>query len=245
MSDTATKLSAWGALVLSAAAVTMSGWVAVGCHGSDEDAVREEARPASTTVSGRPTAGPAKANEPASVSDDRAAAAPEKSSPASKGADGRADGAESVKRTDEAAADELEIKRLVVTNGIDGREPLKAEQLQAGAGPIYAFVELANRSEADGAVVVSFERGKRRVGNVQLKVPAKQPRWRTWGRTNLIASGGKWDAVVRSADGHELARKSFEVSAPAKAAKSAEQTGRAAKQPVPAKADSPKTKAAE
>ena len=105
----------------------------------------------------------------------------------------------------------VRVRRLVITHGIENREPLAATELSAGGGPIYAFVELAS-GEGDAAnVVVTFERGERAVGHVKLSVPGNSRRWRTWGQTRQIREAGEWQAVVRTADGEELARQSFQV----------------------------------
>jgi hypothetical protein len=37
------------------------------------------------------------------------------------------------------------------------------------------------------------------------------PRWRTWAFSRAVDSEGEWAAVVRSADGRELARETFSV----------------------------------
>ncbi len=78
---------------------------------------------------------------------------------------------------------------------------------------MIAFVELVNRGDDDGSVVVTFEHeGIEPVGHVHLKVPANSRRWRTWARTRMIKKPGSWQAVVRTPDGKELARQSFEVA---------------------------------
>ena len=81
-----------------------------------------------------------------------------------------------------------------------------------GADPIYAFVEVQNASPEDGAIVISFERAGVRAGNVNLAVPANQPRWRTWAWSKGVKEPGEWIAVVRSSGGRELARTAFEVT---------------------------------
>lgn len=111
------------------------------------------------------------------------------------------------------AAAELSLKRLVVTDGIDGREPATVSgDLKANDEPIYAFVELANQGAEEGSVVITFEHGSgKSVGHISLSVPAKQKRWRTWGRTRNIDRNGEWVAVVKTADGRELGRRTFAV----------------------------------
>jgi hypothetical protein len=106
---------------------------------------------------------------------------------------------------------DLRVKRLVVTRGVEAREPLATESLLVGV-PVFAFVELQNESDAEAGIVITFERATRSVGHIELSVPADTPRWRTWGKTQNIDEPGKWVAVVRAKAGHELARQSFEVT---------------------------------
>lgn len=132
-------------------------------------------------------------------------------------ADNQAPGVDSDTKTADVApsgvASQLTIKRLVVTTGIEQREPVSVSHFAAGADVVYAFVELENAGEAEQDIVITFERlGGRKVGHVELNVPANQPRWRTWGRTQNIKQAGQWDAVVRDMAGNELARTRFEVS---------------------------------
>lgn len=104
----------------------------------------------------------------------------------------------------------LEVKRLVVTDGISGREPNADPKLQAGSDPIYAFVELRNPTDDAKEIVVTFEHSTgAKVGHVSLEVPAKKPRWRTWARSAHVSKPGDWTAVVTASDGTELARQDF------------------------------------
>ncbi|HEX9619708.1 MAG TPA: DUF2914 domain-containing protein, partial [Polyangiaceae bacterium] len=112
-----------------------------------------------------------------------------------------------------AGTAELALKRLVVTNGIEGREPAAISgDLKANDEPVYAFVELVNDGDGDGSVVITFEHDSgKSVGHIPLSIPAKRDRWRTWGRTRHIDRDGQWAAVVRTADGRELGRRTFSV----------------------------------
>jgi hypothetical protein len=104
------------------------------------------------------------------------------------------------------------VRRLVVTNGVEKREPLATEALTLGNGPVYAFVELENAAIDEQSIIVTFERsGQPAVGHVKLAVPGTSPRFRTWGLTRQIREAGTWEAVVRSPEGRELARTAFEV----------------------------------
>lgn len=105
----------------------------------------------------------------------------------------------------------LTVKRLSVTSEVKDREPVATESLSVGGG-ILAFVEMANAADVDQTIVVTFEGAdQKKVGFVELKVPAKQPRWRTWGQTKNIRSAGEWTAIVSTKDGTELSRTTFAV----------------------------------
>jgi hypothetical protein len=106
----------------------------------------------------------------------------------------------------------LTVKRIAITRGIEHREPVAADSLSASSEPLYAFVELRNDSESDQKVVISFESGGARRGLIELSVPAKNRRWRTWGKTTRVRQAGDWVAVVRTAGGDELGRKAFTLN---------------------------------
>lgn len=108
----------------------------------------------------------------------------------------------------------LTVKRLSVTTEIKEREPVATSSLTLGKEPMLAFVEMQNEADVDQKIVVTFEReGEKKVGFVELTIPADKTRWRTWAQTRNIKAPGEWTAVVSTADGTELARTSFEVSA--------------------------------
>ena len=105
----------------------------------------------------------------------------------------------------------IRVKRLLVTDRIEGREPVPA-QLAVTDEVIYAFAEVENPAADERRIRISFEHeGQRPIGNVPLSVPASHKRFRTWGGTRLIDAPGRWQAVVRADDGTELARTSFVV----------------------------------
>lgn len=105
----------------------------------------------------------------------------------------------------------LKIKRLVVTQAVEDREPVAADVVDAET-PVIAFVEVASGSTEDQQVVVTFEHETGdRVGLVNLSVPGNKPRWRTWGRTYNVNRDGRWIAVVRDSRGEELGRTEFTV----------------------------------
>ncbi len=106
----------------------------------------------------------------------------------------------------------VHVERLVVTSGIEGREPVATTSFAAGKKPVYAFVEMKNPTADEQRIVVTFEHQGRSVGHVKLSVPAEQARWRTWGRTHNVTTPGAWTAVVSTEAGDEIARKAFEVT---------------------------------
>ena len=119
-----------------------------------------------------------------------------------------------------ANPEDVKIKRLVVTRAIEKHEPIATETFTAGDEPVFAFVELSNKSEEAATVIVTFESpGKKSAGHVKLEIPAHTTRWRTWAKTRFIRQGGTWAAVVRTPDGVELSRQSFDVEAAPEAAK--------------------------
>lgn len=105
------------------------------------------------------------------------------------------------------------VTRLSVSRGVERRQPVgEAERFERGSYErLYAYLEVDNRGEA-GAVVVSFvpPGGGPERGRVRLDVGAS-PRYRTWAYSRAVDLPGRWAAVVRSLDGRELARTSFDV----------------------------------
>jgi len=113
------------------------------------------------------------------------------------------------------AEGKLTVKRLVVAQGVKGREPVSAATSFAAkdAGKIYAFVEVENKDRAPAEITVSFEPpgGGASHGNVKLDVGA-EPRWRTWAFTRTARTVGAWTAVVKDHRGDVLARAPFEIT---------------------------------
>jgi hypothetical protein len=105
------------------------------------------------------------------------------------------------------------VTRLSVSRGVERRQPVgEAERFERGSYErLYAYLEVDNRGEP-GAVVVSFvpPGGGAERGRVRLDVGAS-PRFRTWAYSRAVDLPGRWAAVVRSLDGRELARTSFDV----------------------------------
>jgi hypothetical protein len=105
----------------------------------------------------------------------------------------------------------VRVKRLVVTQAVEGREPVETSEVSSST-PVIAFVEVATDGREDQNVVVTFEHETGdRVGLVNLNVPGNKSRWRTWGRTYDVNRDGRWTAVVRDSRGEELGRTAFTV----------------------------------
>lgn len=109
----------------------------------------------------------------------------------------------------------LKIKRLVVTQAVEDREPVAVTHVVDSETPVIAFVEVASGSDEEQQVVVTFEHeAGEQVSPVNLSVPGNKPRWRTWGRTYNVNRDGRWTAVVRDSRGEELGRTEFTVRRP-------------------------------
>jgi len=114
------------------------------------------------------------------------------------------------------AADDLIVKRFLVTSGVHEREPESLTgAIRVDGKPVFAFAEVQNKDGSATNVRVTFQRkgSPEQVGNVTLSVPAQTQRYRTWGTTRFIREAGSWEAVLWSEDGKELARVAFEVEA--------------------------------
>ncbi|HVY46250.1 MAG TPA: DUF2914 domain-containing protein, partial [Minicystis sp.] len=109
----------------------------------------------------------------------------------------------------------LHVKRLVVSTGVAGREPVGASDLfrTSETERLYAFVEIENPSRHAGDIRVTFEPpdGRAPRGNVELAV-GETTRWRTWAYTTGAHQVGSWTAVVKDRSGRTLARKPFEIA---------------------------------
>jgi len=214
--ERSTRWTAWTALATSAFALGLSVW-SIGC---EKDA-NADTKPAavmkpianasaptakSETEKGKAKSDPASTDETAKgkVKSDE----PSAGSKAARGKESKGDPAQ----PKEAASDaRLKVKRLVVTHDVEQREPVAVDTLSTNQ-QVVAFVELANDGSDAGEVEITFEQeGKPAVGHIKLEVPAEKPRWRTWGKTRMVKTPGPWEAVVRSADGTELARTKFVV----------------------------------
>ena len=106
----------------------------------------------------------------------------------------------------------LHLKRFVIANDVMDHEPLDSGRSVAKQ-PVVAFMEFENSSSNEITVQVVFEHESgRRVGFIELVIPACRPRYRTWGRTRNIDEAGLWTAIVSDDSGEELIRQPFTVA---------------------------------
>jgi hypothetical protein len=201
-----TRWTAWTALATSTLALGLSTW-GIGCE-RDANANSKHESVAEQTASGK-----AIAKETAVVDEKPTKVATDVARAPSKPPEAKEEGGNPAQPSKEAVgtADvELKVKRLSVTHEIDQREPVLVDTLSLDK-EVVAFVELANGGTAEGQVITFEREGKEPVGYVKLGIPGDQPRWRTWGKTRMVKEAGEWEAVVRAADGTELARQKFVV----------------------------------
>lgn len=163
------------------------------------------------------TSGEDSAEEPdatrvgASAPNEMAGSATKRTADDSQGHGSAAHGSESTP-SHVAPTEALAVRRLVVTNRIEGREPAAVSEFSANGEEVYAFVELTNASAREQRIEIVFEHESgQEVGFVKLPVPKDKTRWRTWGQTRQIKKSGRWVAKVRDASGAELLRQSFVV----------------------------------
>ncbi|MFO0551806.1 MAG: DUF2914 domain-containing protein [Polyangiaceae bacterium] len=115
----------------------------------------------------------------------------------------------------------LKVKKLVLATSIDksARAPRGvATTFEKGKFErLFAYVEVENKDDP-AEIFVRFERPsyKPARGLVHLDV-GHSKRWRTWASSRVIDEVGKWEVVVTTADGRELAREVFEITEPAPA----------------------------
>jgi hypothetical protein len=109
--------------------------------------------------------------------------------------------------------DGLRARRLVVTHGIEDREPIdELSELEAIEGErVYAFIDLANTGENSEVEVIFEHETGLRVGLVELEVPAHVTRHRTWAYSSHVSEPGNWTLLVRDRAGRTVAAQSFEV----------------------------------
>ena len=109
--------------------------------------------------------------------------------------------------------DGVSLRRLVVARGIEDREPVEhGVGFAAQERPMYAFLDVQNRTDEDRLLQVTFEdEAGTAVGHVELDIPAEAPRWRTWMRSRMVTTPGRWNAIVRDGSGELLGRVAFDL----------------------------------
>ena len=108
------------------------------------------------------------------------------------------------------AFDGAEIKRAIVTTGIDSREPadnLNGGKLDTGYSKVYFFTEVLN--QADKFVTHRWFRDGKLEAEVVLKIGSN--RWRTYSSKNLDPTfhHGNWQVEVVDHQGKLLASETF------------------------------------
>ncbi|NUO54663.1 MAG: DUF2914 domain-containing protein [Polyangiaceae bacterium] len=156
-------------------------------------------------------------DSPANTKPKRASAKHDKgrkrASTASKGddapsTDGAGDG------TPEATAPvPLRVKRIQFSESIASREPVDPEEtfVAGDTDKLYAFIELSNETKKKSKIVVRFIPPGGSSSKVTLDVGDKS-RWRTWALRRGVKTTGTWTVTVSDAEGHEIGRRSFEVT---------------------------------
>lgn len=126
-----------------------------------------------------------------------------------------ADGARHAYAQDTAApaAPAIRVVRVVIARGVERRRATgEATSFPARSGRVYAWLEIENPARIETTVTVAWQRpGRTAPGRgATLAVPA-QRRYHTFAFV-VPAEPGMWTAIVRSADGTELARQTFEIT---------------------------------
>jgi len=214
--ERSTRWTAWTALATSACALGLGIW-SIGCEKDASAETKPAAAMKSVANAPDPAAkseaekAKAKSDSPSTGDEGKGKAASDEPSAGPEAVVGKESKGDPAQPNEPAADVRLKVKRLVVTHEVEQREPVKVDTLSTGK-QVVAFVELANDGSDAGEVEITFvQEGKPAVGHIKLEVPAEKPRWRTWGRTRQVQSPGEWEAVVRTADGTELARTKFVV----------------------------------
>ena len=109
--------------------------------------------------------------------------------------------------------DGLTIKRLVTAPAIEHREPVAASSVFGQHDEtVYAFVDVSNESEEEKTLMVHFiGPDEQASGGIELRIPPKVPRWRTWAYNKHANKLGLWRVEIRSVDGTVLGALPFEV----------------------------------
>ena len=110
----------------------------------------------------------------------------------------------------------VEVTEIVLGSQLENGVPTTpATQFSRSDGAVYCVVRLTNRSGAEGAVRVSFERAEgepaSRAGGLRLEFPAR-PRYRTVARTTTQRAAGSYRCVVRTDEGEVLSHADFTLT---------------------------------
>jgi hypothetical protein len=109
----------------------------------------------------------------------------------------------------------VEIKRVVFTKDVVGREPVDTATSfsQAVTPKVWMFIELANGNAEPLLLDVSWENPEGKASRpVQLSVPNAK-RWRTQSFTSTDKKPGTYRCVVKAADGTVLVDQKIEITA--------------------------------
>jgi hypothetical protein len=110
------------------------------------------------------------------------------------------------------SADEVKVKRFVLSHDVKGREPVDETDFFSTDTPkIFAFVELENGGAPYG-VRVHFEAadGPALPYGIDLEV-GSAPHFRTWAYTRIRREPGVYRAVLRTESGEDVATRTFTV----------------------------------
>jgi len=110
-----------------------------------------------------------------------------------------------------ATESSLNVKRLVLAHGVEGREPQSpTTSFDSKDDRVYAFVEIENATKTEKTISVVFEPP---TGPALAAIPLKVgdgPRFRTWAFTRRAHDKGEWAVVIRSGDA-VIGRQTFTV----------------------------------
>ncbi len=110
--------------------------------------------------------------------------------------------------------DGISLSDLIVARGVEKRNPVEPGTLFPieDNGKIYAFLKVLNPEKQQGEVTISWaplDSDKER-GTVKVSIGAHK-KWRTWAFTRTLRKAGKWQVIVRNAEGTIIGRTPFEM----------------------------------
>lgn len=103
---------------------------------------------------------------------------------------------------------DVTVTEVVMARAVEDHEPVGAgTTFSAADGPFFCFVRVENRSRAESAVFVAWERAEgtpsNARGGLRLSVSAS-PRFRTYARNAMTRPAGSYRCVVRDESGNVL-----------------------------------------